>query len=89
MGVGRIKAKAVARINFPSERHCGIIYKTLMPEIEKPATRRSRANLEKNKRSLILKIEATDTIALRATLNAYLRWINSLLGVLKVLENAS
>jgi len=35
---------------------------------------------------LILKIEAKDTVALRAALNAYLRWINSILNVFKTLE---
>jgi tRNA threonylcarbamoyladenosine modification (KEOPS) complex Pcc1 subunit len=35
---------------------------------------------------LILKIEAKDTVALRAALNAYLRWINSILNVFQTLE---
>jgi KEOPS complex subunit Pcc1 len=83
-----MKAKAVACLEFPSEKNSEIIYKTLMPEIEKPATRRSKADLEKNKRFLILKVEASDTVALRAALNTYLRWINLLLGILNVLENA-
>jgi tRNA threonylcarbamoyladenosine modification (KEOPS) complex Pcc1 subunit len=84
-----MRAKAIARLKFPSEKHSGIIYEALMPEIEKPATVRSRANLEKAREFLILKIEAGDTVALRAALNAYLRWIKSMLGVLEVLENAS
>jgi tRNA threonylcarbamoyladenosine modification (KEOPS) complex Pcc1 subunit len=33
-----------------------------------------------------LKVEAKDTVALRATLNAFLRWINSVANVLEVLE---
>ena len=84
-----MKAKAVVRLKFPSEKHSGIIYRALMPEIEKPATVRSRADLKKIRDFLILKIEAGDTVALRATLNAYLRWIKSMLGVLEVLENVS
>ena len=84
-----MKAKAVVRLKFPSEKHSGIIYRALMPEIEKPATVRSRAYLKKVHGLLILKIEAGDTVALRAALNAYLRWIKSMLGVLEVLENAS
>jgi KEOPS complex subunit Pcc1 len=84
-----MKAKAVVRLKFPSEKHSGIIYRALMPEIEKPATVRSRADLKKIRDFLILKIDAGDTVALRATLNAYLRWIKSMLGVLEVLENVS
>jgi tRNA threonylcarbamoyladenosine modification (KEOPS) complex Pcc1 subunit len=42
--------------------------------------------LEKDDNFLVLKVEARDTVALRAALNAYLRWINSTLNVLEVLE---
>jgi tRNA threonylcarbamoyladenosine modification (KEOPS) complex Pcc1 subunit len=38
---------------------------------------------------LVLDVEAKDTVALRATLNAYLRWINSTANVLETIENAS
>lgn len=84
-----MSARAVVRLQFISERHLGIVYKALMPEIEKPATVRSRANLEKDGEFLVLKIRANDTVALRAALNAHLRWINSVLGILEVLENIS
>jgi len=33
-------------------------------------------------------VEAEDTIALRATLNAYLHWINSTLNVIDTIDNA-
>jgi KEOPS complex subunit Pcc1 len=84
-----MKARAVVRLKFPSEKHSRIIYEALMPEIEKPATVRSRVDLEKDCEVLILKIDARDTVALRAALNAYLRWVKSVLGVLEVLENVS
>jgi tRNA threonylcarbamoyladenosine modification (KEOPS) complex Pcc1 subunit len=42
--------------------------------------------LAKKRDCLILKIEAKDTVALRAALNAYLRWINSMLNVFQILE---
>jgi tRNA threonylcarbamoyladenosine modification (KEOPS) complex Pcc1 subunit len=38
---------------------------------------------------LVLRIEAKDTIALRATSNAYLRWISSIMNVLSALERES
>jgi tRNA threonylcarbamoyladenosine modification (KEOPS) complex Pcc1 subunit len=84
-----MKATAVLRLKCPSEKHSGIICGALMPEVKKSATVRSRADLEKNGKLLILKIEAMDTVALRAALNSYLRWIKSMLGVLEVLENVS
>jgi len=57
----------------------------LDPEIDSP-TARSRASLVKEGKYLTLKIEAKDTIALRAALNAYLRWINSILNEFQTLE---
>jgi len=81
-----MKANAVLRLKFPSQRHLEIIFKALLPEVRKTPTVRSRAFLEKEDTFLILKIEAKDTVALRATVNAYLRWIDSIRNVLGVLE---
>jgi len=84
-----IKAKATMRLKFPSEKRLETVFRALKPEIKKPATTRSRADLEKEGKYLILEVEARDTVALRAALNAYLRWINSTANVLEVLENIS
>jgi len=81
-----MKANAVLRLKFPSQRHLEIIFKALEPEVRKTPTMRSRAFLEKEDTFLILKIEANDTVALRAAVNAYLRWIDSIRNVLGVLE---
>jgi KEOPS complex subunit Pcc1 len=84
-----VKAKATVRLKFPSEKHLEMIAKALAPETEKPATSRSRVRMEKDGEFLVLKAEASDTVALRAALNAYLRWINSAANVLETLENIS
>lgn len=81
-----MKAKAVARLKFPSKKQLEIVFKALEPEVKKPITMRSRTALEKDDALLVLNVEARDTVALRAALNAYLRWINSILSVLEVLE---
>jgi tRNA threonylcarbamoyladenosine modification (KEOPS) complex Pcc1 subunit len=81
-----MKAKAVVRLKFPSEKHLEIVFKALEPEVKKPTTMRSRTTLKKDGGLLVLNVEARDTVALRAALNAYLRWINSILSVLEVLE---
>jgi tRNA threonylcarbamoyladenosine modification (KEOPS) complex Pcc1 subunit len=81
-----MKAKAVVRLKFSSQEQLGIVLKALEPEVKKPATVRSRATLKKDGVLLVLSVEAGDTVALRAALNAYLRWINSILSVLEVLE---
>jgi len=79
-------SSAIVRLKFLSEKGLETVFEALKPEVDKPATMRSRAKLEKNNNFLVLKVEANDAVALRATLNAYLRWINSTLNVLEVLE---
>jgi len=81
-----MKATAIIHLKFPSEKRLEIVLKALKPEVDRPATMRSRAKLEKDGNFLVLKVEARDTVALRAALNAYLRWINSTLNVLEVLK---
>jgi len=81
-----MKAKAVLRLKFTSEKQLDIVLKALEPEVKKPTTMRSRTALKKDDASLVLNVEARDTVALRAALNAYLRWISSVISVLEVLE---
>jgi tRNA threonylcarbamoyladenosine modification (KEOPS) complex Pcc1 subunit len=83
--------RAFAKIvfHFHHTEHLEIILKALRPEVEKPATRRSSLSLAKDDESLVLEVETKDTVALRATLNAYLRWASSLMNVLEVLEERS
>ncbi|HVP26326.1 MAG TPA: KEOPS complex subunit Pcc1 [Candidatus Bathyarchaeia archaeon] len=80
-----MKTNASIRFRFPSEKQLNIILEALTPET-KASTIRSRATLKKEGGFLVLRVEAKDTVALRAALNAYLRWINSIFNVLKVLE---
>ena len=82
-----MRARAAVRLRFPSKRHLEIVADALEPEVRKPATKRSRASIEKENTSLILKVEAMDTVALRATLNAYLRWIATVYDVLSNLSS--
>jgi tRNA threonylcarbamoyladenosine modification (KEOPS) complex Pcc1 subunit len=81
-----MKAKATVRLQFSSEKHLTTLLNALAPEANTPVTRRAKAILEKEGTLLVLKIEADDTVALRATLNAYLRWIGSTVKVLEVIE---
>jgi len=82
-----MKANALLRLKFPSKKHSEIIFKALEPEVKKPPTMRSRAFLEKNNSVLILKIEAKDTVALRAAVNAYLRWISSIYDCFSTIDS--
>ncbi len=84
-----LRAQATVRLDFHSEKQLATVFNALLPEVQRPAVTRSRVALEKDGTSLVLKVEATDTVALRAALNAYLRWVNSLKSVLALLENVS
>lgn len=84
-----MKAKASVRLRFSSEKQLTTLLDALAPEANAPVSRRTRAVLEKEGTFLVLKVEADDTVALRAALNAYLRWIGSTVKVLEVIEQAS
>jgi tRNA threonylcarbamoyladenosine modification (KEOPS) complex Pcc1 subunit len=81
-----MKTKAVLHLKFPSDRYLEVVYKALTPETVKPATSRSKVSIEKDRNMLVLKVEGKDTVALRATLNAYLRWVSTLFDVFSMLE---
>jgi len=81
-----MKATATVRLKLPSKRKLETILRSLQPELKSPTSTRSRPSLAKEEDILFLKVEAKDTVALRAGLNAYLRWINSILNVFQVLE---
>lgn len=81
-----MKAKATVRLEFASKRQLEIVLDALKPEVKKPTSLRSKESLKKEESFLVLRVEAEDTVALRAALNAYLRWINSVASVLGVLE---
>jgi len=83
-----IRAKATVRLKFASEKQLTTLLDALMPEANAPVTRRANVKLEKDGLFLVLTVEAEDTVALRATLNAYLRWINSTINVIDVVEQA-
>ena len=81
-----MKAKATIRLGFASEKQLKTVSSALLPEVNRSFGTRARAKLEEDGVFLVLKVEAENTVALRSTLNAYLRWINSVSSVMKILE---
>jgi KEOPS complex subunit Pcc1 len=81
-------AKATIYLKFDTEKQAETLMSALTPEAKAPPTHRSNIQLTKNSACLTLMVEAQDTVALRATLNAYLRWINSTLNVIDVVKKA-
>ncbi|HEX7482083.1 MAG TPA: KEOPS complex subunit Pcc1 [Candidatus Bathyarchaeia archaeon] len=80
-------AKASVRLKFASQKQLSTLLEALTPETNKQVTRRANIKLEKDGLFLVLTVEADDTVALRATLNAYLRWINSTINVMHMVED--
>ena len=81
-------AKAEIRLKLANQKQVQTLLDALSPEANAPVTRRANIKLQKDGLFLVLVVEAKDTVALRATLNAYLRWINSTVNVMQFVENA-
>ena len=78
-------AKATIRLKTSSQKQIATLLDALTPEA-KTTTRRVKVRLEKDGPFFVLAVEAEDTVALRSTLNAYLRWINSAVNVIELVE---
>jgi len=78
-----MKAQAVIRLNFSSEKQLKVVLEALKPETRTPSTRRSKVQIMSEGNSLTLSFEATDTSALRAAINSYLRWIHLTKAILE------
>ncbi|MBS7616659.1 hypothetical protein KEJ45_05630 [Candidatus Bathyarchaeota archaeon] len=81
-----MRARAILRLEFPSEKNLKIINVALAPEAAKPATPRSKVHLKIEEPFLVLIFDAKDTVALRAAVNSYLRWVSAICNTLAVLE---
>jgi len=84
-----MKAKATVRLRLSSQKHLTTLLEALAPEAKSPVSLRTKTVLEREGDFAVLKVEANDTTALRAALNAYLRWIGSTMNVLEVVERVS
>ena len=83
-----ISAKTTIRLKLASDKQLTTLLNALTPEANAPVTRRATVKLEKDGSFLLLTVEAEDTVALRSTLNAYLRWIGSAVNVMSLIEQA-
>lgn len=67
------------------ERAIDIILISLEPESKTPSSERSSVKLSRNEDGICLLIMASDTSALRAALNSYLRWVEGILSMIEKL----
>lgn len=82
-----MNAKANVRLKFQSREKLESVFKALEPETRTALTQRSKVSISKEGNSLNLIFEATDTSALRAAINSYLRWILLTREVLESMEH--
>lgn len=78
-----MKAQAVVRLNFPSEKQLQTVLQALKPETETPSSSRSKVQMKSEGKSLVLNFITKDTSALRASMNSYLRLINVAINLKK------
>jgi len=81
-----MNAKAVVRLNFSSEKQLNVVLQALKPETETSSTHRSKVHVTHEDKSLVLDFRATDTSALRAAMNSYLRLISVAMNLQKLIE---
>lgn len=60
-----------------------ILEDSLLPEAERPASERSRVEVEALDGRLVIRVESSDVVALRAALNSYLYWVSAVLDVVE------
>jgi len=82
-----MKAQAIIRLSFSSEKQLKVVLEALKPETTSPSTRRSKVQMKDEGNSLTLNFKARDTSALRAAVNSYLRQISMVINVQRLIEN--
>jgi tRNA threonylcarbamoyladenosine modification (KEOPS) complex Pcc1 subunit len=59
---------------------------SLVPEVERPTSERSRVEVVAGEGKLVIRIKASDVAALRAAVNSYLRWVSAILDVVSSID---
>ncbi len=81
-----MKANATVRLPFQTQKQLSAVVDALTPEVQRQIGIRSKITLAIDGDTLVLSFEAEDTVALRAAMNSYLRWIHSILNVLETVN---
>ena len=75
-----------ARINIVLDADIVNAIKTaLIPEAQSPSSERSRTEVRIQGNELVIETVASDTTALRASLNSYLRWVQGIKKIVDIL----
>jgi len=69
------EVKAVIELKVPCPE---VVFSSVNPEIREPPTDRYTGKLKKDKGKVTFEFKAKDLVALRAAINAYIRWVRSI-----------
>jgi len=81
-----MKAHASVRLKFSSQKQLQVVMESLKPETEQSTTSRSEVQLSADGLCLVLVFKATDTSALRAAVNSYLRLVGVAMNLHELAE---
>ena len=73
-------------VDFESSNHALAVFNAIMPETMFPPTHRSRVKVQRRGRWVRINFEANDVAALRASMNAILRYLLGLWKTAKSLK---
>jgi len=79
------KASAEIHVMVPEELVEAVI-DALRPEVESPSSERSSTDVRRGVDGIVISTEASDTTAMRAAVNSYLRWVQGMLNMLSKIE---
>lgn len=75
-------ATADIRIKLP-KKIAKVIEDALLPEVLRPASDRSKTNVWIENSKLVININSSDVVALRAALNSYLHLVSGMLNIVE------
>jgi tRNA threonylcarbamoyladenosine modification (KEOPS) complex Pcc1 subunit len=75
------KASAEIHVMVPEEVVEAVL-NALSPEVESPSSERSSTDVRRGVDGIVISTEASDTTAMRAAVNSYLRWVQGILDML-------
>ena len=79
------KASAEIHVMVPEEVVEAVL-DALSPEVESPSSERSSTDVQRGVDGISIIMEASDTTAMRAAVNSYLRWVKGILDMLSKIE---
>lgn len=74
-------------IKLEDENTCDMLYDALVLESTYNPNERAQADLGKDRDTLILRINAKDSISARASINSFMKWINLSLQIISLSKN--